>query len=124
MSAASTRLVIPMLHLCAPYSSRAECRSQFAAAGVVSRLPQGGEGAGAAERFGLPLRLGAILAVSAEAKARPARGAAAGRARLPQRAAFQWRGRAQRGAQALGAKALLQVPAAGPLYHNRSHAEH
>src|SRR5208337_332230 len=109
---------------CPSYSSRAECRSQSAAAEFVSRLSEGREGAGAAHGFGLPLRPGAILAISAEAEARLERGAASGRARLPQLASLQRSGWAQRGAEAVGAAALLQVPAAGPLHRQRSHVEH
>ena len=99
------------------YSSRAECRSQSAAAEFVSRLSEGGEGTGAAERVGLSLRSRPVLGVPAEAQARAARGATAGCARLPQRTALQWRRRTQCGAQAFGAAAFLQVPAARPLHH-------
>src|ERR1039457_2563741 len=97
------------------YSSRAECRSQSAAAEFLSRLPQGGEGTGAVERVGLSLRSGSVLRVSAEAQARAARGAAAGHARLSQCAALERRGRAECGAQAFCAAALLQIPVARPL---------
>src|SRR5271157_5667000 len=113
-----------MLYARTPYSSRAECRSQSAAAELVPRLSEGREGTRAAQCFGVPLRPGAILAISAEAKTRLARGAAAGRARLPQLAAFEWSRWAQCGAQVVGATTLLQVPAAGPLHRQRSHVEH